>query len=818
LGNSDPEDRFYFDGATTAAFEIRASEFGSKLPFVEPLASKYEPKVSLLPQFAIVRSFVPMPFRRSCKVTSSEQLIGNAGGGPVGSWNGPGGWGHIMYHAYPTADGITTFTGREDYSKLISIWQNTGKDPKDTTGNIVDAGTVSIKAGQTVPIFDKTGAGSISSIRLNIPLAPMTWLNNLWIRIQWENESTPAVLCPIGAFFGNELGLNRNSYLMHGMTADGSFYSYWPMPFWEAAKISLVNKAGIAVDLTFNIRQKPSTVLAYPRDETAHFRASAYQPPLAKLPLWDSPIGSLEGSGHFVSGIITGWSNTLCEGDVRVMIDNAGTPRVESDGSESWACYGWGFENGPQTNPMSGFDGPKSSGYNIPWSMNRSCTGDWYPFRTKLRLSLEGSWGKRMTDVRGGVLLYYGESKPAMVQSDFVDIGNSQSETTHHYADSGAVPVSLNSSYEGEMDDVLISDNGRKFSQWSTFTVKIDTGNQGVMLRRRSDQNTGRQRARVYVDGVPVTERSWYFADRNTIKRWLDDEFVIPASYTHGKNSITIRIEPQESGGIKTWNQYYFWVFSLLGQGSEVIPSGLYFSIEAESGTLVSPMQKGSNSAASGGQYITTPAGTGNTIFPKAEATFPYNAVKADTYYVWLRVLAPSVNPTANYGTFVGFNTFSSGKSPILNWTANEYTWIRSTSFGLNAGLNQLILGHGNEQIQIDKIIITNNPETVLPSVIPPNTKISGFGAPQKANQSVLSMATSNKAIIFQVYLQQGGSFTLRTYNISGRKIWEYRQESCFAGIKRIPVDKNLLKNGIYMTTLTDNNAFYPVIRYAVVD
>ena len=57
----------------------------------------------------------------------------------------------------------------------------------------------------------------------------------------------------------------------------------------------------------------------------------------------------------------------LARGDVRVYIDGKRTPQVESDGSESYVCYGWGFPTPPEVHPMGGYDGLSDN----PWSMTR---------------------------------------------------------------------------------------------------------------------------------------------------------------------------------------------------------------------------------------------------------------------------------------------------------------------------------------------------------------------------------------------------------------------------------------------------------------
>ena len=56
--------------------------------------------------------------------------------------------------------------------------------------------------------------------------------------------------------------------------------------------------------------------------------------------------------------------------------------------------------------------------------------GDFYPFRTSLRFTVEGGRGdKSGTDLRSGVLFWYGEPKlRPMVLADSLDIGQAESE------------------------------------------------------------------------------------------------------------------------------------------------------------------------------------------------------------------------------------------------------------------------------------------------------------------------------------------------------------------------------------------------------
>jgi len=206
--SEEPTFKFYFDGEKEPRFTIRHSEFGEKYPFIEPLASRYiGPTDNGRGPIRVVRSFVPMPFKKSCKVTSTVKLKGYS------KAEGDGGWGHIIYHTYAAADGVETFTGNENYEKLINLWKNVGADPKDTKGNeIIVQAPFDIGPGESRTIFERVGQGSIAALKLQVQNFTREHLKDVWIRIHWDGHKRADVYCPIGAFFGNELGYNNIIY------------------------------------------------------------------------------------------------------------------------------------------------------------------------------------------------------------------------------------------------------------------------------------------------------------------------------------------------------------------------------------------------------------------------------------------------------------------------------------------------------------------------------------------------------------------------------------------------------------------------------
>ena len=151
-----------------------------------------------------------------------------------------------------------------------------------------------------------------------------------------------------------------------------------------------------------------------------------------------------------------------------------------------------------------------------------------------------------------------------LVKTDSLNLSSPHAIKQHSYKAMGNVrKTKLESFFEGKEDSVLCMGEVVRFKNCSSFRVNILSQNEGVRLRRLSDQNDTRQAARVFVDGEEVIERLWYVADSNPYKRWLEDDFEIPARYTKGKKSLNIRIVPvsMSKEGRIAWNEAEYQVF-----------------------------------------------------------------------------------------------------------------------------------------------------------------------------------------------------------------------------------------------------------------
>lgn len=560
LSSQEPTFRFYFDGEKFPRFTIRLSEFGEKYPFVSPLASSYiGPLDNGRGPIRVSRSFVPISFRKGCRITTDIKLQG------YDRSKGEGGWGHVVYHTFNTTNEVKTFTGNDNYASIIQLWKNRGSNPFQDIKLESERHTEKvIPVGERFVLLDKKGQGAINGIKLNFDETEKNYLQDIWIHMYWDNHVNPDISCPIGCLAGNSLGFNDTQYLLSGFNRDGWIYNYFPMPFWENATIIIENRGAKSATLAFS--EIAISDINYDKSQCGFFRNTPYYT-RQHIAGEDSPIGIVKGSGKMVAAHITCYGERpniiTCEGDVRVYIDGNRTPQVESDGSESYVCYGWGFPTPPETHPSGGYDGLPDN----PWSMTRLCIGDSYPFYSELKFGIESGEYNNQYLEHSGTIFYYGRDEATLIKTDSLDLSLSGSLKKHKYRALGNVrKEKLHSSFEGGVDDTIITGEVCRFDGESRFRVKILPDNNGICLRRLSDQSVGRQAAKVFVDGNEITDRLWYVADKNTYKRWLEDDFDIPSELTTGKTSVEIRIIPIDKceTGTPTWNEAAYQIFSYI--------------------------------------------------------------------------------------------------------------------------------------------------------------------------------------------------------------------------------------------------------------
>lgn len=576
--------KFYFDGEETPRIDENAFDFfhGDCEPFVEPFMYRNTD------WFAI--GYYPFTFAKRLKITLSGDRINEVfekKEDPSGNWQ------QFDYLTYPVGTPVVSWTRDEDiHNKQLALeqWNNLGKDPKKIENKFVSI-NISLKAGEEKVIFSKKGKGAVSSLTFKLkPFTEETFFNT-YIRIRWEGNEAAAVDMPVSYFFGaggpkDGVWKNTLKSLMFGFNAEEhTMYSYWPMPFWNHAEISLVNKSSEDIsNLSAQIGWTAS--MKYDKKNSGHF--------MAKLTSDISHTGGLvrkefekpfavafqeEGYGQVVSvNMFSG--NFYEDGDEFTFIDGSHTSFIHGDGTEDDFNQGWaGRKN--QKALWGALDNGVKGSYRLHLY-------EPYIFYDGINMTFEytnsiyGQVGNTPRKRKGTepehietefVVCYYKSPKAVgMKLTDSLDVADATSEKSHALVLTGEKAATTITqpydSYEDADNYCVVTDAGKSFDG-AEFKVKIDPANNGVRIRARINrEGNGRQLSNVYVDGEKL-ETPWYVMtysaqDRRGKKSfdgWFDTEYEIPATCTKGKKEITVRLEHVESVAGEL-NAFMYWIYS----------------------------------------------------------------------------------------------------------------------------------------------------------------------------------------------------------------------------------------------------------------
>lgn len=376
---SDDVMEFYFDGETSPRIAVRFRELfmGKHHPFVAPLVGYGA---------GGFYSYVPLPYEKSCRIKVRGQRVQ---------------FYQINFAQYPEDAPVQTWSAnvseedKHNEEKAASLFASSGADiSQRVVGENADLETsrtsISLGPGQTATLFETNQGGRIAGIRIAPASALAGKARDLLLKIHWDGEEQPAVICPAGDFFGYAWGKPATTSMLVGTTGDTA-YSYFPMPFEESAKIELVSEReeGPPVDLKAEVVFAP-----VPRKATEgkFYAIWRRENPTTK----GSPFKFLEtkGQGHVVGCILQcqtmGEGNTYYfEGDDQTTID--GELVIHGTGSEDFFNGGWydvpGRWEQRLSFPLSGCLGyqkhlGRTGGY-------RLMIGDAYAFKSSILQTIE---------------------------------------------------------------------------------------------------------------------------------------------------------------------------------------------------------------------------------------------------------------------------------------------------------------------------------------------------------------------------------------------------------------------------------------------
>ena len=387
-------------------------------------------------------------------------------------------------------------------------------------------------------------------------------LTNVWLSVAFDNETNPSVYAPIGSFFAmGQFAPYPTRGLPAGMDASNNMYVYFPMPFRGRAVLQLINQRSVATtNVHFEIRHKAVTdsftnvgyFKAFFHSETPTTNGS------------DILMLDTEGAGHVV-GVVESMmgptDRSYLEGDERIYVDDSGSPAIYGTGTEDFYNGGWYFDHGLFTQPTHGNTAHVADTNFDRTAAYRFFLQDALPFRKHIRVGIEHGTGNSVSENVWTLVYYYYQPKVRAVLTDQLDVDKSVSETAHAYSiNTGTWSGARNYSYDGDFDNVNITDDGRAHKGFSQFTMNLNPTNAGAILRRRFDQGVANQMANIFVDGAFVGV--WYQAGVEFFHNWRDGDFIIPASFTGGKSSAQIKVQFLSSSN--DWNEFTYWIYSVL--------------------------------------------------------------------------------------------------------------------------------------------------------------------------------------------------------------------------------------------------------------
>ncbi len=258
---------------------------------------------------------------------------------------------------------------------------------------------IELEPGTTVTLAEITGPGVIQHIWFTVD--PKAFRDCI-LRMYWDGEPRPSIEVPLGDFFacGHALRAKVNS-LPVAVNPAGGLNCYWPMPFRQAAKITVESQhrdriPGFFYQITYALRTIP--------DEAAYFHAQ-WRRSLTRRELPEHTLlDGVRGQGHYV-GTYLAWTQLSNgwwgEGEFKFFLDDDQEyPTICGTGTEDYFGGAWGFygpdnHEEPYSTPFLGLPLVRHVDNEVPrFGLYRWHVFDPIRFRKALRVTVQalGWW------------------------------------------------------------------------------------------------------------------------------------------------------------------------------------------------------------------------------------------------------------------------------------------------------------------------------------------------------------------------------------------------------------------------------------------
>jgi hypothetical protein len=219
--------QFFFDGEKTPRIELKFIDLfsGEKYPFLRPVVGN---------EVGGYYCYLPIPYQNSCKIVYKGKRMQ---------------FFQIQFRELKGGQTVSSFPKNlskdedEALTSVINVWKKSGEKINVLSPSLLDnvkatTKSVVVKPGEIKSIFNTTTGGRVVGIEITPQLLLNSEFKDLIFRARWDDESVPAINCPLTDFFGYAFGKPSMQSMLVGVK-DGTHYCYLPMPFDKKAIIEL---------------------------------------------------------------------------------------------------------------------------------------------------------------------------------------------------------------------------------------------------------------------------------------------------------------------------------------------------------------------------------------------------------------------------------------------------------------------------------------------------------------------------------------------------------------------------------------------------
>jgi hypothetical protein len=393
---NDSPMEFFFDGETMPRLVVPFRQIfdGTHWPFLAPLAGSGG---------GGFYSYVPLTFERSCKIRLR---------GPKMQFF------QINYGLYEAGTKVATFDPadrslQQGIDAVKKTWASVSGEVIPAHSDL-DRRDQLLEPGKSVMLFSSQKPGRVVAIRLHPASAFAGPDRSLVLKARWDGATKPAILAPVGDFFGYSFGDPSARSLLIG-TENDTAYVYFPMPYDHSAQIEIVSErtAGAPVKFISEVAVVPE---GRRPDEGRFYARWRRENPVSQ----GEPFKFIEvaGRGHLVGVVLQAQGleagqTLFFEGDDEATLD--GELAIHGTGSEDFFNGGW-YDIPGRWNER--FDLPLSGALDYQKPLGRTgayrlMLGDAYAFHKNLKLTIEhGGEGNKVPADYAATSFFYLEDAP----------------------------------------------------------------------------------------------------------------------------------------------------------------------------------------------------------------------------------------------------------------------------------------------------------------------------------------------------------------------------------------------------------------------